>query len=99
MAAVPSLAQIQEQLLHVDDDATPNIIAVNVVCFTIACVSVALRFLARRVAGIKYAADDWLILVGLVRHKLISPPSSVSVQVFDFSADSCRLNSSSRPGL
>lgn len=52
--------------MHITDDMAPNIIAANAVCFTIACISVALRFQARRVAMIKYEADDWLIVVGLV---------------------------------
>ena len=41
----------------------------NVVCFTIACIAVALRFLARRMARIRYEIDDWLILVALVRER------------------------------
>ena len=41
----------------------------NVVCFTIACIAVALGFLARRMARIRYEVDDWLILVALVRER------------------------------
>ena len=67
MATMPTPAEIQEQMLHVSDNMVPNIIAANTVCFTIACVAVALRFQARRILRIRYEADDWLILVGLVR--------------------------------
>lgn len=67
MATIPSTAELQDQILHIDDNAVPDIIAVNVVCFTIACVSVILRFLARRIARVKYAVDDGLIVAGLVR--------------------------------
>ena len=64
---MPSPADLAYQEMHVSDTLVPNIIAVNVICFTIACVAVALRFLARRMARIRYEADDWLILVALVR--------------------------------
>lgn len=67
MATIPSTAELQDQILHIKDNAVADIIVVNVVCFTIACTSVLLRFLARRVARVKYALDDWLIIAGLVR--------------------------------
>ena len=54
-------------MLHISDNMVPSIITVNVVCLTIACIAVALRFQARRMIRIRYEADDWLILVGLVR--------------------------------
>ena len=68
MATIPTPAEIQEQEMHISDDATPSIIAATAVCYTIACVAIALRFLSRRMAKIKYEADDWLVVAGLVRH-------------------------------
>lgn len=65
MASIPTPAEIEEQEMHISDNMVPNIIAANAVCFTIACISVALRFQARRMARIKYEADDWLIVAGL----------------------------------
>lgn len=67
MATMPTPAEILEQEMHISDDRGPNIIAANAICFTIACVAVVLRFLARRRAMVRYEADDWLILAGLVR--------------------------------
>lgn len=81
MATIPSTAELQDQILNIKDNAVPNIIAVNVVCFTIACASVILRFLARRVARVKYAADDWLIIAGLV--KTVLSPSSKGILLGD----------------
>lgn len=64
---MPSPAELMEQEMHVSDTMVPDIIAVNVACFTIACIAVVLRFLARRMARVRYEADDWLIVVALVR--------------------------------
>ena len=60
--------------MHISDNMVPNIIAANVVCFTIACIAVVLRFQARRILKIRYEADDWLILAGLVRHIFFLAP-------------------------
>ena len=67
MATLPSPADILWQEEHVSDDKAPDIIAVNVICFSIACSAVFARFTARRIKNIAYGADDWLILAGLVR--------------------------------
>lgn len=64
---MPSPAELMEQKMHVSDTMVPNIIAANAICFTIACIAVILRFLARRMARVRYEADDWLIVVALVR--------------------------------
>ena len=66
MATMPSPAEIEWQEQQASDSLVPNIIAVNAVCFPIACIAVILRFVARRIAQVKYKADDWLIVVGLV---------------------------------
>ena len=71
MASIPTPAEIMEQEMHITDDLGPNIIAASAVCFTIACIAVALRFQARRMAMIKYEADDWLVVIGLVRRTLL----------------------------
>lgn len=70
MATIPTYAEIMDQEMHISDDMVPNIIATNAVCFTISCVAVILRFVSRRLTKIKYEADDWLILAGLVRYRL-----------------------------
>ena len=83
MATMPTLAELEWQEMHISDDMRPNLIAAYTVCFAIACIAVALRFQARRMAMIKYELDDWLILVGLVRRihlvSLYAPISSSSL--------------------
>ena len=66
MAEVPSPTEIIWQEKHINDNKVPDIIAVNAVCFTIACIAIVLRFLARRKARVTYGLDDWLIIVGWV---------------------------------
>lgn len=67
MASMPSPAEILYQEKHISDNKVPNIIATNAICFPIACTAVLLRFVSRRSSKIKYEADDWLIVAGLVR--------------------------------
>jgi len=71
MATVLTPAEIRYQEDHINDNAVPNVIATNAACFSLAVIAVALRFACRRIKRIKYEADDWLILAGLVR-----PPRS-----------------------
>ena len=70
MASIPTSAEILFQEKHISDNKVPDIIATNAICFPIACTAVLLRFISRRMSKIKYEADDWLIIAGLVR---ISP--------------------------
>ena len=72
MATMLTPAEIEDQMAHSFDNKAPDIIAADVVCLTVAFIAVALRFQARRVARIRYEADDWLILAGLVRRKSFS---------------------------
>ena len=67
MATVPTPEELQYQLEHIDEDRTGKIIAANVACLTIAFIFVGLRFLSRWMKRIKYEADDWLVVAGLVR--------------------------------
>ena len=64
---MPTPAEILYQEKHISDNEVPNIIATNAICFPIACTAVLLRFISRRMSKIKYEADDWLIVAGLVR--------------------------------
>ncbi len=66
MASIPTPAEIQYQEKHAFDTQVPNIIATNAICFPIACTTVLLRFLSRRMSKIRYEADDWLVILGLL---------------------------------
>ena len=62
----PSPAQLLYEYQHISDDARPQLIVSHVICFTLAAIAVSLRFISRRLAKIKYEADDWLIVNALV---------------------------------
>lgn len=47
-----------------------NIIAVSVVFSALAILAVVARFIARRLQGARFCADDYLIIPGLVGHPL-----------------------------
>ena len=66
MATVLTPAEIRYQEDHINDNGVPSVIAVNAACFSLAAIAVALRFTCRRIKRIKYDADDWLMLAGLV---------------------------------
>ena len=86
MASLPSPAELQWQELHAKDNAVPSIVAANVAGFSLACIAVVLRFVARRVAKIKYQIDDWLIIVGLVIFPLSHKVASLDVICILFGA-------------
>lgn len=52
---------------HLGDDGRRNLIAASVTCITIATAAVALRLFARRLSEAKIMADDYMIIVALVR--------------------------------
>lgn len=66
MATVPTPAQVLYQQEHIDDDRVANLIAANASCLALAFIFVGLRFMARRMKRIRYEADDWLCVGGLV---------------------------------
>ena len=61
-----SSAEASHQEAHIDDDRRADIILATVICWTAACIAVALRFTARRMVKAGLQLDDWLILMGLV---------------------------------
>lgn len=60
-----SPAKILYEQQHITDDRSAPLIAANVVCVSLALIAVCMRFTSRRLAKIKYEADDWLIIIGL----------------------------------
>ena len=63
----PSLEQIQYMEDHTRDTKLPGIIASCSVCLTSACLVVGLRFVSRRIGKVKLEANDWLIVLALVK--------------------------------
>ena len=67
MAAPIPPAQLEYYEKHASDNQQPNLIATIVLCLALPCIAVFLRFLARWLNHAGYTADDWLILLALVR--------------------------------
>ena len=53
---------------HVHDSRAGRIIATNVASAVIACMTVFLRFVSRRLAHAERKTDDWLMVASLVKH-------------------------------
>ena len=60
-------AQAQYQLDHVDESRANNIRSSLIACLAIATIAVILRFVSRRMVTTSIRADDWMIVVALVR--------------------------------
>lgn len=67
MAAPISPAELQYYQEHASDSQQPNLIATIVLCLVLPIFAVGLRFFARWRMRAGYKADDWLILLALVR--------------------------------
>lgn len=59
--------KIRHAGVPIGDDGRNNVIAASVICITIATVAVALRLSARHLSKAKLTADDYTIIVALVR--------------------------------
>ena len=64
---MPTPAQIQYMQAHIADNKQPDLIAATTICITLAYLAVAARFGARWRVRMSLMADDWWILVALVR--------------------------------
>ena len=57
MAHHPSPEDIAYMEANIGDNRDDGLIASHVICFTAACIAVALRFTARRLGKVKYGTD------------------------------------------
>lgn len=65
-------ASLRYQLAHASDNKTPAFLASVSVVITLATIGVAVRLLARRLTIAKLGADDYVIVIALVRSRLLS---------------------------
>ena len=89
MAKPLSPQEILFQKEHIDDDKRPDIISSHVICLTLACIAVSLRYVARRIGRIRLAADDWLSLAGL-----IFTGALIGTNLYGVHGQSCQSNNS-----
>jgi len=59
--------EIGYELVHAGDKRTPSLITAYVVCLSLAYIAVTLRFVSRRKSKNALMADDWMLVVALVR--------------------------------
>lgn len=59
--------EIEYEMLHERDDRGSNLIEAYAICLALAYVAVFLRFLSRRKSRNALWADDWMVVVALVR--------------------------------
>lgn len=65
--ALPTSEEIQYQEEHIHDDRSGNIVTSHAICIALAAIAVLLRLIARRMCKASIRADDWMIIVALVR--------------------------------
>ena len=58
---------VQYQKEHISDNETPTIVGVYILGYILALTAVGLRLFSRKVSNLPYLADDWVIVVALVR--------------------------------
>lgn len=59
-------AQQEYMATHIDDDRRHLYIATNSAMLVAAVIAFALRFVSRRLGGVKLGLDDWFMVIGAV---------------------------------
>lgn len=62
-----SPAEIRYELQHIEDDRRASFIISLSICTSLAVVTTVLRFVSRRVSKASVQADDYWVLIALVR--------------------------------
>lgn len=65
--ALPTPEEIQYQIEHIHDDRSGDMLISNATGIAIAAIAVLLRFISRRMCKASIQADDWMILIAMVR--------------------------------
>lgn len=75
MADLPTLTvqQLQDQLAHINDDRSQGMLAAAITFIVITIAVTGLRLSSRRIQGLRLGADDYMVVVSLVRR--LSAPS------------------------
>lgn len=71
-----SPARLEYQHAHAYENKTPAFLASVSVVVTLATIGVALRLLARRLTTAKLGADDYVIILALVRSRAFTSGNS-----------------------
>lgn len=65
MASLPP-AELKAQMDDIHNNKSPNLEAFFIICVVLSLLFVALRLVSRKVEKLKFKADDYMIIVGLV---------------------------------
>ena len=84
--ASPSPDNIAYQRSHSHENRSKELIAACVVCLTAAYLAVPLRFLSRRLGKTALKADDYTIVIALVRNQTALVPCGESLTLCHFQA-------------
>ena len=90
-------SEIQYQLSHASEDRSGNIIAAVTICLCLASIAVGFRILARRMTKTPLGADDWMILIALVRGYLHQLHNIVETKSLLHLLSSSMLSTQPRP--
>ena len=77
-------AEAQYQLDHINDSRVSETLVSHYICLMVAWITVALRFLTRRIKRTPYGVDDWLMLAGIIC--FTGYVSLVLLDVYDYGA-------------
>ena len=58
--------EAEYQLAHVHDSKRVSLAIAYIICIPTIFLAVLMRFVSRRIGHIKYGADDWMMVLGLV---------------------------------
>lgn len=62
------IEQAQYQVAHIHQRRTKDIATSYFICLPIAFIAIIMRFVSRRIGRSSYGADDWVMVVAMVRH-------------------------------
>ena len=70
MATTPILTvqQLQDQLAHIHDNRAPGMLAAAISFLVVTVMVTCLRLSSRRIQGLRLGADDYMVIVSLVRN-------------------------------
>lgn len=73
MATTPILTveQLQQQLAHINDNRAPGMLAAAISFLVVTVIVTFLRLSSRRIQGLKFGADDYMVIVSLVCKEIL----------------------------
>lgn len=64
---VLTVQQLEDQLAHINDDRSSGMLAAAIAFLVVTIAVTGLRLSSRRIQGLRLGADDYMVVVSLVR--------------------------------